>query len=56
MVNVPSNLKYTEEHEWVRVENDTAVIGITGFAAEELGEIVFVELPFQWVIDYIVNR
>jgi glycine cleavage system H protein len=42
----PENLKYSEEHEWVRVESDgVAVIGITDFAAESLGDVVFVELP-----------
>lgn len=38
-------LKYTEEHEWLSVEGDTATIGITGFAASQLGDLVFVELP-----------
>lgn len=41
----PSELKYTEEHEWVKVEGDTAVVGITSHAAEELGDIVFVDMP-----------
>jgi glycine cleavage system H protein len=41
----PSDLKYTKEHEWVRVEGNTAVVGITEFAQSELGEVVFVELP-----------
>lgn len=41
----PDHLKYTKEHEWVLVENDTALIGITSHAAEELGEVVFCELP-----------
>jgi glycine cleavage system H protein len=43
-MNVPSNLKYTNEHEWVRVEGDIAVVGITDYAQGELGEIVFVEV------------
>ena len=43
-MNVPSNLKYTKEHEWVRVEGDNAFVGITDFAQGELGEIVFVEI------------
>jgi glycine cleavage system H protein len=43
--NVPSNLKYSKEHEWVRVEGNRAYIGITDFAQSELGDIVFVELP-----------
>lgn len=42
---IPDNLKYTREHEWVRVEKDIAVIGITDYAQGELGDIVFVELP-----------
>ena len=44
-VNVPSELKYTKEHEWVKVEGNIATIGITDFAQSELGDIVFVELP-----------
>ncbi|WP_027416922.1 glycine cleavage system protein GcvH [Aneurinibacillus terranovensis] len=44
-MNVPANLKYSEEHEWVRVEGNKAYIGITDFAQSELGDIVFVELP-----------
>jgi glycine cleavage system H protein len=42
---VPGDLRYTAEHEWVRIEGDEAVIGITQFAADQLGDIVFVELP-----------
>jgi len=41
----PKDLRYTQEHEWVRVEDDVCVVGITHFAQEELGEVVFVELP-----------
>ena len=44
-MNVPGDLRYSREHEWVRVEGSTAVIGITSFAADELGDIVYVELP-----------
>jgi glycine cleavage system H protein len=44
-MNVPANLKYSEEHEWVRIEGNKAYIGITDFAQSELGDIVFVELP-----------
>lgn len=44
MANIPSNLHYTNEHEWIRVEGDTAYIGITDFAQSELGEIVFVDI------------
>jgi glycine cleavage system H protein len=42
---VPRELRYTREHEWVRVAGDEATIGITEFAAHELGDVVFVELP-----------
>ncbi|EGQ0396606.1 glycine cleavage system protein GcvH [Staphylococcus pseudintermedius] len=42
---VPSGLKYSKEHEWVKVEGNTAIIGITDFAQSELGDIVFAELP-----------
>jgi glycine cleavage system H protein len=42
---VPEDLRYTKEHEWIRVEGDLATVGITDFAAEQLGDIVFVELP-----------
>ena len=41
----PGDLRYTKEHEWVRVEGDMATVGITEFASEQLGDIVFVELP-----------
>ena len=41
----PDDLKYTKEHEWIRLQDDTAVIGITDFAQEQLGDIVYVELP-----------
>ena len=41
----PAELKYTKEHEWVRIEGDVATIGITAYAAEALGEIVYVDLP-----------
>ena len=42
---VPSDLRYTKDHEWVRVEGDEATIGITEYAADQLGDVVFVELP-----------
>ena len=42
---VPENLKYTDQHEWVRLQGDTAVFGITDYAQGELGDIVYVELP-----------
>lgn len=44
-MNVPSDLKYTKSHEWVRVEGDVATIGITDHAQSELGDVVFVDLP-----------
>jgi len=43
-MNVPANLKYTKEHEWIRLEGDIAFVGITDYAQSELGEIVFVEV------------
>ena len=42
---IPGDLKYTKEHEWVKIENDLAIVGITDYAQGELGDIVFVELP-----------
>ena len=45
MANVPDNLHYSKDHEWVRVESDVAVIGITDHAQEQLGDVVYVELP-----------
>lgn len=43
-MNIPTNLKYTKEHEWLRLEGDVAYVGITNYAQSELGEIVFVEV------------
>lgn len=43
-MNIPDNLKYTKDHEWVKVEGGVATIGITAFAQKELGDIVFVEV------------
>jgi glycine cleavage system H protein len=45
MANVPENLHYSKDHEWVRVDGDTAVVGITDHAQEQLGDVVYVELP-----------
>ena len=42
---VPPELRYTKDHEWVRLDGDVATIGVTSFAAEQLGDVVFVELP-----------
>jgi glycine cleavage system H protein len=41
----PTNLKYTKEHEWVLIEGETAIVGITKYAADALGEVVYVDLP-----------
>ena len=43
-MNIPNNLKYSNDHEWVRIEGDHAVIGVTDFAQKELGDIVFIEV------------
>ncbi len=43
-MNIPSELKYTKDHEWIRIEGDTATVGITDFAQGELGDIVYVEV------------
>jgi glycine cleavage system H protein len=45
MANVPENLHYSKDHEWVRVEGEIAVIGITDHAQDQLGDVVYVELP-----------
>lgn len=44
-MNIPQELKYTSEHEWVRLEGDIAYVGITDYAQEQLGDIVFVDIP-----------
>ena len=46
-MNVPANLKYTSDHEWIKVEGDIATIGITDFAKGELGDIVYVEIETE---------
>lgn len=43
-MNIPANLKYTKDHEWIRLEGDIAVVGVTDFAQHELGDIVFVDI------------
>jgi glycine cleavage system H protein len=43
-MNIPANLKYTKDHEWIKIEGDTATVGITDFAQKELGDIVYVEV------------
>jgi glycine cleavage system H protein len=45
VVEVPDGLRYTEDHEWLRSDGEEAVVGITAYAADELGDVVFVELP-----------
>ena len=46
-MNVPENLKYTKDHEWIRIEGDFAYVGITDFAQGELGDVVFVEIETE---------
>ena len=46
-MNIPDNLKYTNDHEWVKVDGDEAFIGITEFAQKELGDIVFIEVETE---------
>lgn len=47
MTQVPEDLFYSEEHEWLRVEGDVAIVGITDFAQDQLGDIVYVDLPAE---------
>ncbi len=44
-MSVPADLRYTKDHEWVRIEGDEVIVGITAYAADQLGDIVFVDLP-----------
>ena len=44
-MNIPDDLRYTKDHEWVRIEDDIAVVGITDYAQGELGDVIFVEFP-----------
>ncbi len=46
-MDIPKNLKYTNNHEWLKVEGDTALVGITGYAQGELGDIVYVEIEVE---------
>jgi len=46
-MNVPANLKYTKDHEWIKVEGNNAVIGVTEFAQSQLGDVVFIEIETQ---------
>ncbi len=52
-MNIPSELKYTKDHEWVRIEGDVATVGITDFAQGELGDIVYVEVE---TLDETLNQ
>lgn len=52
-MNIPENLKYSKDHEWIKVEGDHAVIGITDFAQSELGDIVFVDVD---TIDETIDK
>ena len=52
-MNVPSNLKYSNDHEWCRMEGDTAYVGITDFAQSQLGDIVFVDVPTEGEIEAV---
>lgn len=46
-MNYPTNVKYTSEHEWIRLEGDVAYVGITDYAQDQLGDIVFVDIPSE---------
>lgn len=46
-MNIPADLKYTEDHEWIKVDGDIAIVGITDFAQSELGDIVYVEIETE---------
>jgi glycine cleavage system H protein len=52
-MNIPSNLKYTKDHEWVLIDGDIAIVGITDFAQKELGDIVYVEVE---TLDQSLNK
>ena len=46
-MNYPTNIKYTSEHEWIRIEGDEAIVGITDYAQDQLGDIVFIDIPTE---------
>ena len=46
-MNYPTNVKYTSEHEWIRMEGDEAIVGITDYAQDQLGDIVFIDIPTE---------
>ena len=48
-MNLPANLKYSNDHEWLKMDGDVAYVGITAFAANELGDIVFLDIGFQFL-------
>jgi len=52
-MNIPSNLKYTKDHEWISIDGDTATVGVTDFAQGELGDIVYVEVE---TLDEILDK
>lgn len=52
-MNIPSDLKYTKDHEWIKIEGDIAIVGITDFAQSELGDIVYVEVE---TVDETLDR
>lgn len=52
-MNIPENLKYTKDHEWVKIEDDVAIVGITDFAQNELGDIVYVDVD---TLDEVVEQ
>ncbi len=46
-MNIPENLKYTKDHEWIKIDGDTAIVGVTDFAQQQLGDVVFVEVETE---------
>ena len=46
-MNFPTNVKYTSAHEWIRIEGDEAIVGITDYAQDQLGDIVFIDIPTE---------
>ncbi|OYQ38184.1 glycine cleavage system protein H [Flavobacterium cyanobacteriorum] len=52
-MNIPADLKYTKDHEWVKIDGDTAIVGITDFAQKELGDIVYVEVE---TLDQVLTK
>ena len=52
-MNIPDNLEYTEDHEWIRFDADVAYIGVTDFAQGELGDIVYVDNPSKLALNFV---